>query len=353
MYLGTEEESEMKKEPMVKIILPCYNHEKYVRESIESVLAQTYQNFELLLFDNGSTDRSRDIIKEYEDRATVFYLEKNDLARVRNIWQQESRGMYYAFMTSDDIWMPDKLEKQINYLEGHPEYQACFTWAEYGDENMNILLDYTYTLYKQENRTNAGWLKYFCEKGNCLCSPSMVMKSENLLEITSTCFVYWQLSDLEQWVRFLLKGWQFYIYPEVLVKMRKHNQAVSYSDYSIAAVLEEESSLLVEIIEKMSDEMFCECFGESFLRAGCKSHEEILCEKILYLFCRAEKKLSLQSRAFDFLFKHFSDDNVEQTLSEKYNMPRAYFAELSKEIGTMNIFKYGYRQGKEEVRKEM
>lgn len=64
----------MKRNPMVTISLPCYNHEKYVRESIESVLAQIYQDYELVIIENGSTDHSKDIIEEYEDRATVIFF---------------------------------------------------------------------------------------------------------------------------------------------------------------------------------------------------------------------------------------------------------------------------------------
>lgn len=343
----------MKDKPMVTIGIPCYNHEKFIRESIESVLAQTYQDFELILIDNGSTDHCRDIIREYEDRARVFYLEKNDVVHMAEICRRECRGKYYANMTSDDIWMPDKLEKQIAFLEEHQEYSACFTWAEYGDECMNTLHDYTYTLFKKENRTIAEWLKFFCENGNCLCAPSAVMRSEDYLDTFKINLSYWQISDLEQWVRFLFKGGRFYVYPEVLVKMRRHNQAISNSDYAKAAVLEEESSLSVEIIEKMSDEMFCECFGEEFFLPGPKNHSEIVCEKIIYLFCRAEKKMALQSRAFDFLFKHLQEDGVKETLNDKYNLSRSYFAELAKDIGTINIYLQGYIQGKEDAGKQL
>lgn len=343
----------MKSNPMVTISLPCYNHEKYIRQSIESVLTQTYQDFELLIIENGSTDHSRDIIKEYEDQATVIYFDENDLERVVKVCLQETRGKYHAIMSSDDIWMPDKLEKQIAFLEEHPEYQACSTWAEYGDENMNTLNDFTYMLFKQNNRTSAEWLKAFCDNGNCLCAPSMIMRLATYLDAFRTNIAYWQLFDLAAWVRFLLKGDRLYVYPEVLVKMRKHNKAISYSDYSTRNVLEEQSSLQVEIIEKISDEMFCESFGEEFLRPGCRSHEEIVCEKILYLFRQAEKQLALQTRAFDFYYKHFSDDKVAETLKEKYNMNHQFFVDLSKEIGTVNIVEHGYAVGKKEAGKEM
>ena len=314
----------MKRNPMVTISLPCYNHEKYVRESIESVLAQTYRDFELVIIENGSTDHSKDIIKEYEDRATVIYFDVNDLDKSSRVFQQETRGKYHATMTSDDIWMPDKLEKQIDFLESHPEYQACFTWAEYGDENMNILHDETFTLYKKDNRTGAEWLDFFWKNGNCLCAPSMIMKTQNYLDSFGKNIPYHQLFDLGAWVKFLLGGNQLYIYPEVLVNMRKHAAAISYSDSGMARArtLEEQSAIRIEIMEQISDELFCETFGTEFVRLGCTSHEELTCEKILFLFRYAQNIEPLQVRALDIFYRDCSDDKVAETLREKYDITK-------------------------------
>ncbi len=340
---------EMKKNPMVTISLPCYNHEKYIRESIESVLAQTYQDFELVIIENGSTDHCRDIIREYEDRATVIYFDVNDQDKSSRVFQQETRGKYHAIMTSDDIWMPDKLEKQVGFLEKHPEYQACFTWAEYGDENMNTLYDNTFTLYKEGNRTPSEWLSLFWKRGNCLCAPSMVMKTQNYLEIFGQNIPYYQLFDLDAWVRFLLGGNQLYLYPEVLVKMRSHATAISYSGNEMAVVRgqEEMSNIRIEIMEQISDALFLETFGDELVRPGCTSHAELTCEKILFLFRYAQNLEALKVRALDFYYRHFPEDNVAETFSEKYFMTKNFFLELSKDIGTIHTAKKYFLMGRE------
>lgn len=343
----------MKECPMVTVWMPCYNHERYVRESIESVLSQTYKDFEFIIVENGSTDHSRDIIKEYEDKATVICFDKNDPERVHEVIAQRARGKYCAEITSDDIWMPDKLEKQVVFLEEHPEYQACFAWAEYGDESMEPIYDYTYTLFKQDNRTSAEWIKYFWQNGNCLCAPSVVMKTQEHIDIHKKGCGYWQLFDLGMWIRFLMKERQLYVFPEVLVKMRKHNTAISFSACSRNRALEESAHIRMEIMEQIPDKMFLEGFGMDFLRPDCKGHEELMCEKILLLFRAAENDAALQTRAFDFFYKHYPDDKVVEVLKEKYNMGKLFFGDFASEMGTQCLAERYYRQGVGDTMEEL
>lgn len=345
----------MKDQPMVTISMPCYNHEKYIRESIESVLAQTYQDFELVIVENGSTDHCRDIIREYEGRVTVFYFDENNQDKAAKLFLQETRGKYHAIMTSDDIWMPDKLEKQIDFLEKHPEYQACFTWAEYGDEDMNTLYDDTYTLFKKDNRTNAEWLNFFWKNGNCLCAPSMVMRSQTFRDIMESNIPYWQLYDFEELVRFLLRGNQFWILDEVLVKMRKHATAISYTEHAYARQVEEISSIRLEIMEQISDELFCRAFGTELVRLGCTDHDELICEKILLMFRYAQNTPELQPRAFDYFYKHYSDNNIAEIFKEKYFLNKKYFIDMSTQMGVIHTanqyYLMGYKAALEENRK--
>lgn len=93
----------MDKQPLVSVIMPCYNHEKYVAQTIESVLNQTYKNIEFIVVDNGSTDGSFHVIQQYRDRIDKIYqLKENDLVRAGEILNNSCSGDYIAFMTSDD-----------------------------------------------------------------------------------------------------------------------------------------------------------------------------------------------------------------------------------------------------------
>ena len=107
--------------PKVSVLMPCYNHEKYVGEAIESVLNQTYKDFELFVVDNGCTDNSYNVIKSFEDpRIKVFQLKKNDIEEAYRIMLRNQKGKYIAMMYSDDIWEKNKLEKQMMILEKNP-----------------------------------------------------------------------------------------------------------------------------------------------------------------------------------------------------------------------------------------
>ncbi|MBD5356201.1 MAG: glycosyltransferase family 2 protein [Bacteroides sp.] len=125
----------MKDFGLVSIITPSYNCEKYIGETIESIIAQTYTNWELLITDDYSSDSSIEIIQQYvakDSRIKLFKLNKNSGAGIaRNISIENATGRYIAFCDSDDKWFPDKLAKQLNYMEAkgcamsHTSYLTC------------------------------------------------------------------------------------------------------------------------------------------------------------------------------------------------------------------------------------
>jgi teichuronic acid biosynthesis glycosyltransferase TuaG len=106
-------------EGKVSIIVPVYNAENFLNRTVDSILAQTYENWELLLADDCSTDQSRDIMSSYTDeRIHCFYCEKNSgPAGARNLALHHATGQYIAFLDADDFWLPQKLEKQISFMK--------------------------------------------------------------------------------------------------------------------------------------------------------------------------------------------------------------------------------------------
>ena len=110
-------------EPMVTVFIPCYNAERFISETIDSILNQTYQDFELLIIDDGSTDNSREILSNYaqkDERIRILYNNGNKgVAYTRNRGIKEARGRYLATMDADDIATPFRLEKEVQYLNEH------------------------------------------------------------------------------------------------------------------------------------------------------------------------------------------------------------------------------------------
>lgn len=119
---------------LVNIITPTYNCGKYIAETIESVLAQTYQNWEMIIVDDCSTDNTKEIVDKYiqkDNRIQYFCLDKNSGAAVaRNTALQKAKGEWIAFLDSDDLWLPSKLEEQIKFME---ENDIAFSYHKYSE----------------------------------------------------------------------------------------------------------------------------------------------------------------------------------------------------------------------------
>lgn len=225
----------MVSQPKVTVILTSFNHAKYLRESIESVLAQTYSDFELIIGDDASSDESWEIINSYKDlRIRAFRHEKTKGGFIINeaLSEREIRE-YVAIHHSDDVWEPDKLEKQVAFLNENPEVGAVFTWANIIDEDGNPLTDeshFYYKIFEQPNRSKYEWLNYFFYQGNALCHPSVLIRKECYEE----CGVYrpglTQIGDFDMWVRLALKH-EIHIISEKLVRFRvRQNKTNSSSD---------------------------------------------------------------------------------------------------------------------------
>ena len=113
--------AEMRDSPLISVIMNCYNSERFLREAIESVLAQTYQNWEIIFWDNQSTDKSSEIVNNYKDsRIKYFYAPSHTvLGLARNLAIECAQGQWLGFLDCDDLWLPAKLEKQVAIINEH------------------------------------------------------------------------------------------------------------------------------------------------------------------------------------------------------------------------------------------
>jgi len=127
---------------LVSIIMPAYNAEKYISEAIESVISQTYENWELIVIDDCSTDNTKNIIEIYQntdERIKPIYLTKNSgkPSKAKNHGLKIAVGNFIAFLDSDDIWMPEKLAKQVEVMQKNNSYGLCYTGGFWIDEQGN------------------------------------------------------------------------------------------------------------------------------------------------------------------------------------------------------------------------
>ena len=229
MNLDVKEQSAGRRQtgavPRVSVIIPSYNHERFVARALDSVLTQTYKDFEIVITDDASTDGSADVLRVYADhdsRIKLFVNRFNYETHSVNNCIQHARGDYIAVLHSDDEFFPTKLEKQLAFLDRHPEVAAVFSQVRIVDEQGRDFPDRTNlycTVFNQPNRSRHEWLRHFFLKGNCLCHPSVLIRRS----VYDTLGVYNPLmgavDDLDMWVRVCLHH-EIHLLPDTLVNFR-------------------------------------------------------------------------------------------------------------------------------------
>ena len=113
--------------PRVSVVIPAFNRWRLLAEAIDSVLAQSYRDFELIVVDDGSTDATASELAKLASRLQFFVTERRGVSAARNLGVSQSRGYYIAFLDSDDLWLNSKLERQTRFMDEHPEFHICQT----------------------------------------------------------------------------------------------------------------------------------------------------------------------------------------------------------------------------------
>ena len=208
--------------PKISIIMSCYNHDKFVIDAINSVLNQSFKDFEFLIIDDNSTDKTFEIVNSFKDpRIKAFRNEKNfGMVFNTNSLIKKSIGEYIAIINSDDSWLPEKLQKQFDFLENNVDYGACFTVANIIDEDNKIIKNSIQESLKYLEFDRFGFLNYFFFYNNPLCYPSVLIR-KNILDKTglfNTAFII--LLDIDMWLRICLAGFEIKILNENLTNFR-------------------------------------------------------------------------------------------------------------------------------------
>ena len=221
--------------PKISVIIPSYNHEKFIRGTIESVLNQTFQDFEIVITDDGSTDNSVEIIKSIgDDRIRLFQFKTNRGAcSAVNYCVKNSRGKYIAMLSSDDMFKPEKLEKQFNYLEKNKNKIAVFSYPSFIDEHGKVIPkkkigDWNKVFY-QPNRNSNEWLNFFIHNGNAICHPTMLIRKECYDSIGLYDERLAGLPDFDFWIRLLINKFEIHIITEELIFFRVLNKNLNAS----------------------------------------------------------------------------------------------------------------------------
>jgi glycosyltransferase involved in cell wall biosynthesis len=216
---------------LVSIIMPAYNSERYIAESIKSVIAQTYQNWELIIIDDGSTDNTPRIVNQYkknEKRIKYFYQANQKQGKARNNGIKKSRGSLIAFLDSDDLWMPERLKRQVEIIE-IKMVDLVFSDAYTFIANTKNVVGNFNTIAGILNGDSA--IELFLVKNRI---PMLTVLATKRAIISVGGFkedsqFQWG-EDYLLWLKMLLKGYSFYGIPEKLAYYRKHDAQVTGND---------------------------------------------------------------------------------------------------------------------------
>ena len=115
--------------PLISVLIPTYNYGRFIGDAVKSVLAQTFSDYEIIVVDDGSTDDTEEVVRQFR---TVRYIvrEHGGISKARNVAVREAKGKWLAFLDADDLWKEDKLEKQVAYIKAHPACRILFTRFE-------------------------------------------------------------------------------------------------------------------------------------------------------------------------------------------------------------------------------
>lgn len=212
------------KAPIVSVVLTSLNGATrgYLREAIESVLSQTYRNFDLIIVDDGSTDGTGNLCREYKDpRIRYYYQENKGLGAARNAGIEQSIGELVCFLDDDDVWFPEKLEKQVAFFNSCPDPLIGMVYTSLE------LIDETGRKCGHQANIADGQIYKRLLYGNIVDAPSSVMiKRQVFDEVGRFKQELFSSEDYEMWLR-LSKVFHVYSLGEDLVKYRVHANKMS------------------------------------------------------------------------------------------------------------------------------
>lgn len=233
--------------PLVSIIIPVYNGAKYIRHAIDSALAQTYPNCEIIVVNDGSTDKTELILASYGDKIT-FYTKKNGgVSSALNYGIKKMKGEYFSWLSHDDLYSPDKVETEIDYLKTHHLLRKPYiTYSDFALVDAKerpitkVIINHDFVKDRPELALLRGLIN-----GNSLLIPKAAFDEYGGFDTKLKC-----TQDYEKWFE-MSKTYRFIHVPGILVSTRYHRKQVSNTSPLVPI---EGNAFYLKLIESYSDQ---------------------------------------------------------------------------------------------------
>ncbi len=215
----------MPSEPSVTVLMPLYNGERYIREAVESILRQTWRDFELLIIDDGSIDKGPDIISFMQDERIVMLRNSSNMgvAATLNRGLAVARGRYIARMDADDISLPDRLERQVRFMDDHPDVGISGGWVRLFGGGQ---LPYTCQV-PTDSQDVAAYMVF----ENALWHMTVIMRKDMMNRASLKYDPFYSRSeDYDLWIR-AAEHFSLANIGQILVRVRRNKQSVTRSNW--------------------------------------------------------------------------------------------------------------------------
>ena len=211
-------------EPVVSVIMSVYNGSQFIAEAVESILTQSFEDFEFIIINDGSTDATQQIIESYDDKRIVMVKQENrGLTKSLNIALQMARSQFVARQDADDVSLPSRLDKQVEYLHSHPEVVLLGTGITQIDEHGRMLGNYIYP------REHYALRRRLYRTGNPLPHSTLMFRSDAVRKIGGYNELFLKAQDVDLILR-VMEHHRISSIPEPLVKLRYRTDSVSVED---------------------------------------------------------------------------------------------------------------------------
>ena len=257
--------------PLVSVIIPTYNRGWIIKEAVESVLAQDYKPFELIVVDDGSTDHTIDMLGSYDNKIRLVQQANQGVSAARNSGIVEASGHLIAFLDSDDLWLPQKLSRQVNFFHRHPDAMICQTEEIWMRNHVRVNP-------KKRHKKPSGMI-FEPSLSLCLVSPSAVMiKPALLAEVGGFDETLPACEDYDLWLRVSCRYPIYLVDMPLIIKRGGHDDQLSASPgldkYRIQAIRKiiESDMLSASQLQAAVETLKAKC---GIYAAGCRKRGRI------------------------------------------------------------------------------
>lgn len=331
--------------PAISVCMITYNHEKYIGESIQSVLDQTFDDFELIVVNDGSTDRTEEIIKSFDDPRLVYICQENQgPSTAGNTAMSAAKGDYIASMSGDDVCYPQRLEREYAFLKESGS-KVVFAWVDFIDENSQPVegSHFAETWYNHPDQPRGEILGRFFFEGNYVCSVTAMFERPMAAEAGMYLPTSIQMQDFVLWLN-MLKRYDLRMLPEKLIKYRIRAGEINLSHPANGVRSTFEAyQIQRQMLDGVPVELFREAFGDKLRKPDFSDGLEYELEKA-FIYLQHSFPL-FQSLGAEKLFELLRDKETLEVSRREYNFGLIELYKLTSTIDFTNSKVYRELQG--------